>query len=390
MTKRKFNFINTILFYLFIFFIFSYQEEKMFFYDQEIVLHYFNYIFAPILLCVIGLAYTIIYRRNYSLIPVSSSIKSFIIVITIMSFIYSLFHPMRTNVTYIYILILYLVYNYSTIFPHLISSKTYSIGVIILFASLVYVYISGYSLQIANQINNQTNASYTILYILPLLLCIKNKAINIISLIVTLFVVFTSLKRGGIIAFAFGLISYLYTKYISLSKSYSKNKLINIIIFLLALGMMFILIKYINNYTDGVMLERFNSISDDEGSGRIDIWKRVITLISQSSFIGLLLGHGWDAVYSNMGISSHNDFLEILYDFGLFGIMLYMHMIYKIAKYLKYLIRTKSEYAPILACSLSIFIINSMVSHIVIYPHYFILFLICWGYIFSCKSLNYQ
>lgn len=387
MATNKVTTINTISFYLFIFLIFSYQKDKMFFYNQEIILNYFNYAYAPILLCIIGLSYFLIYKKKTRSPLASDSVNRFVLLMTFLSFFMSTLLPMKSIITYIYISMLYLIYNYSTLLPKIVSNTAYSRGFIILFLLLLYVYFSGYSEQIVQQMNDtQTNSSYTILYLLPLLLCIKNKGVNILSLIITLIVVFTSLKRGGIISFLFGLITYLYVKYISLSKSSSNNKVINILLFFVIIGCSILLMFHINSTTEGIIFDRFNSISDDEGSGRIDIWKRVMILFSNSSILTLLFGNGWDAVYHNLGISAHNDFLEILYDFGLFSFVLYLLMLYRLYRYTKILIRNQSDYAPVLACSLAIFITNSIVSHIVIYPHYFTLFLITWGYIISSTN----
>lgn len=384
--KNRNSLIHSIVFVLFLFLLVSYQKDKMFFVEQEVVLNYFNYIVSPVLICIIGLVYLILYRSKLPKSVAFHSISTFVLYITICSLCYSFFSPIKAKAIYFYILMLYLLLCYVSLVYRMISEKLFVSGVIFLFSAFVIVYISGYKEQIINQLIGASNASYTILYVLPLLLCIKNKTINIISLLLTLLVVLTSLKRGGVVAYIVGILLYFYTSQVVLSRR--KMKLISVIGFVFVLVGTFYIMSYVNTSIGGVLAERFSSISDDGGSGRLEIWGSVINLITHSSLFGLLFGHGWDAVYREIGTSAHNDFLEVFYDFGILGLIIFISLLYRLLGFTKSLLKRRSVYAPVMTLSLAIFFINSMVSHIVVYPHYFILFLMCWSYIIVNSSYS--
>ena len=106
-------------------------------------------------------------------------------------------------------------------------------------------------------------------------------------------------------------------------------------------------------------------------------------MITESGIVSLWLGHGWNMVVedSPMYLSAHNDFLEVIYDFGLPAFFLYIYFVYKLYKSMFLLIRRRSDNAAAFAFSVITFTINSSVAHILIYPFNFIAVAAVWGYI---------
>jgi O-antigen ligase len=70
-------------------------------------------------------------------------------------------------------------------------------------------------------------------------------------------------------------------------------------------------------------------VTPGTGSGRVEIWMAVLEIIHNSRLQEIFIGHGTEMVHvdllSHYGFAydAHNDFLEILYDSGFVGILLY-------------------------------------------------------------------
>lgn len=121
------------------------------------------------------------------------------------------------------------------------------------------------------------------------------------------------------------------------------------------------------------IFDRFATIAEDGGSGRGRIYTDVLRAFSRSGIVKQLFGHGFNAVALNRVSfsSAHNDFLEILYDYGLVGLMIYLSMCIRITKNAIRLYKVKSELAPMYTVALVTFFLMSMFSHLIIYPTYF-------------------
>ena len=124
------------------------------------------------------------------------------------------------------------------------------------------------------------------------------------------------------------------------------------------------------------VFSRFSSISEDKGSGRDIVWRNVLDTYSKSPVLEKIIGHGhYSAIIVNRGhnidLSAHNDFLEVLFDYGIIGLILYLLLHIYLIKRLFFLKRNKSElFLPYLASYITMFIM-SMVSHLILYPTYF-------------------
>lgn len=139
-----------------------------------------------------------------------------------------------------------------------------------------------------------------------------------------------------------------------------------------------IALKYLN--TD--ILARFANLDEDGGSGRGEIYSWVWDRIDAASLQQILAGRGANAVArDNAGTSAHNDFLEIAYDYGMIGLLLYLSLYVCIFSTLFHLARTRSKFTGPWAASIGIFITLSMLSHLVFIPTYVALLGVFWGYV---------
>jgi O-antigen ligase len=200
-----------------------------------------------------------------------------------------------------------------------------------------------------------------------------------------LIVLFLSLKRGGVVSFAMALIVYLQVNTF-IQKGQLRLKELFIVIFV-GLPLFFIITEIFQDYVSELFY-RLGNVQADEGSGRTTVYEDTWNMIKKSNFQSLLLGHGWNMVKekSITGFSAHNDFLELLYDSGIFVTGIYLSFIYKIYKRMFKLIRHRSPNAAPFSFSVITFTVNSMISHVVLYPYYFIPVAVVWGYIIGKEN----
>ena len=209
-------------------------------------------------------------------------------------------------------------------------------------------------------------SSYFSLYLLPLVFISKSKSIRILFVILTIVVLVSSVKRGGVLALGLALVSYVVcwafvTKKLRLST--------------IGLGLLCIIVfgsivyEVGTSDEDNNVFERFENLEEDQGSNRLLVWGITLNMIDNSEGMNYLMGHGYNSVLADSPImlSAHNDILEITYDYGMIGIVLYLISILVIIFYLVKMMWHKSEYAPPLAMMLAAYLSLSLMSHVIIY-----------------------
>ena len=67
-------------------------------------------------------------------------------------------------------------------------------------------------------------------------------------------------------------------------------------------------------------------------NGRDEIYTYIFNREDNASFIQFLIGNGYYGVHKDFGKHAHNDFLEILYDFGIFALLAYVVFLWQIIK----------------------------------------------------------
>ena len=209
--------------------------------------------------------------------------------------------------------------------------------------------------------------SYYILLTLPLVLLFKSKIIKVGTVVIVILVLFSSMKRAGILSLAFALFFYIFISQYIRNKFNIKSFFISIVLILIV-GTIFVFLGT-NDSGDENIYERFEKIDRDNGSGRLDVWEHTASMISNQDVGKLMFGNGYGTVLrdSQLQLSAHNDFLEVTYDYGLIGLILYVCAFISLGIYIIKMILERSPYAPPLALLFIIYFILSMISHIIIY-----------------------
>ncbi|MGN0186607.1 MAG: O-antigen ligase family protein [Paludibacteraceae bacterium] len=251
----------------------------------------------------------------------------------------------------------------------------------IIVGMLIIAYIFLQNWRFLNAVDEaHMGTAYWIMFFLPILLYTPHKWLRYVGTILVGTILFASFKRGGILAFGCGLVAYLFVKEVLIGRKFSK--LMYFVVALIALAVVFLVV---DNAMDNVLSDRFLNIKNDGGSDRDQVWATTWQMILRSDIEELLFGHGYNMVltYSPLGLSAHNDFLESIYDFGLFGSLFYVMLHVLLIRQIFRNIRMRNSEAAIMAFSYAFFIVLSLISHVLIYP-WFAFMALSWG--LSCAS----
>lgn len=207
------------------------------------------------------------------------------------------------------------------------------ISVIITIAGIFYFYhvkelvLARYLMSDDKSVTN--NGSVVFLMVLPLLFLVKNRMISIVLFCVCLFFLIYGAKRGSILAAVIPVVLYIYVFFKDDKKSIFKI-LISMAVFT-AITMWAIDLFFENEY----LLRRMVSIKEGDSSGRDVIYANAWNLwYNSDNMINLLFGYGFQGMFHHTTRMAHNDWLEILVDYGLIGCLLYLSIFIYFAKYI--------------------------------------------------------
>lgn len=225
-----------------------------------------------------------------------------------------------------------------------------------------------------------SNIIFFVLLLLPWIAILETKRKWIGVITITILTIL-SIKRSAIIIIMGALLILLFDR-----NHGQKGKSTRILLGTIAvIGI--ILIGIPDTPLDNV-LTRFEALEEDGGNGRLDIYNDVINAFSKQSTLNQFFGSGYRAVQNelfknynyNIYISAHNDFLEVLFDYGYIGFLFYILLHIKIIKRIIMLYRSKNAYFSAYLISYFEFLIMSSVSHLIIYPSYFLFLVAFWAY----------
>lgn len=199
------------------------------------------------------------------------------------------------------------------------------------------------------------SASNIFLMLLPATFIVRNKKIGFAMICCAVTFLLLSAKRGNIIEGIIPVVLFV----IYLMKS--NNALWSRIIIIAALLIAFIYFSYEIQNND-YLLSRYESTLEGNSSERDYIYTTLWSRWINSPLVQILFGHGFLATMrlNSVGYMAHNDWLEILIDFGLTGALLYLLSFVFLTKNI---VLTKDyRVRAILISILSIWFIKTMVS----------------------------
>lgn len=182
------------------------------------------------------------------------------------------------------------------------------------------------SLMEGNDFNVVNNVAYSFISLLPYVFFFKGKRImsGILIAIIFGFTIYSS-KRGAIIACILGLLLYFYFQFRTMDK---QNRYIGYtFFFMLLFGIGAFTVKSL--LANEFLITRMTSILEGDLSGRELIYTRLFDYWYNGDTIwDFIFGSGFASSLKIVGIFAHNDWLELLTNFGIFGIIIYLILFY--------------------------------------------------------------
>lgn len=218
---------------------------------------------------------------------------------------------------------------------------------------------------------------YYVLGLLPLMLVFTRQKFQIIPIMVTLFVILLTGKRAGLLA----IIMMLFVFYgIQIKSSGNVIKALRIILLVgiavLILGMLWI---SVNDAYNLQVFERLQKLETDGGSGRSDRWSLAITSYLNGNIFQLLFGHGQGSAEELIGGHVHNDFLEVLYNYGLVACLLYVGFYVSLFRTWRRMCKTRYRYSTEFLLTIIAALFLASFSFYVIDPTYITCGAVSWG-----------
>ncbi|MPL79124.1 hypothetical protein SDC9_24999 [bioreactor metagenome] len=192
--------------------------------------------------------------------------------------------------------------------------------------------ITVYNNSISSDINLVNNVAYSFVSLMPYILFFKNKKlIPVILLGLIMAFIIQGAKRGAIISGISILFLYFYFQFKIIDKKNKIKGYLTAIIVILLLSS-FAYYKFINN---DFLVNRMIAITEGDSSGRDYIYKTIFThWYKESNLANYIFGYGYaSSLKITNGLFAHNDWLELLSNFGLIGIISYLYLFYIAIRY---------------------------------------------------------
>lgn len=209
-----------------------------------------------------------------------------------------------------------------------------------------------------------SNAGWTLLYVaLTAAVCARHKAAHYLSLI-ALMLVTLSLKRGAIIAEAAAIITLIVSTCRTepdgsrMLRLKARRLIIPILVFLAVL---------IPAFYDSLS-KRFTDTLEDNGSGRSVFYSLIWDRWNGSDLFNWFFGFGLWTVPDYLGmvwinnIFAHSDWLEILHDHGIAGILVFIIFIVAAVRLYACAWKLKHHSLGMIGMVLSVFFVKSVIS----------------------------
>lgn len=230
--------------------------------------------------------------------------------------------------------------------------------------------------------------SYFMLTIFPFVVLMRNSAKKMILIFLISLCVLLAAKRTGVVVLS--VLLFLYFCY-SLHGDFKRKMwlVLGLLVFIPCFG--FILNHFFSEEW-GYVLNRFSSISDDGGSGRDIVYATLYkNIIGSAGTVDFFLGNGYNSVVwkSGIGFSAHNDFLEVFYDFGLVGFLIYISFVISLlCKIFNRKLSRELRFSTLL--SVAVFVLLSFFSHMILSTTSILCLCAFWGYVDAFLKCNFN
>lgn len=296
--------------------------------------------------------------------------KKVIIYFVLLNFIYSLFSDNILENIYFTIRLLYWVlgtlvfyYLYSNAYLNATALRKMIISTVLI-ASVFTIWL------MLNSDEHQNASAYLILWCLPLLLNFKQTFLAKVLTFIAIASIILTIKRGALLALVISLFVYFMSTLKISRTSVTKIRII---------GIGSILISFIALIFSSIWNKLLIRLDDTSGSGRDKLYQGLLDKYTNGELHELIFGYGINSVqqYSKVlfgsdsdgvGVAAHSDWLQYMFDFGIFGIFFMIILHYHFLKLLFFNFKNKTTLLPPVSMSYVIFAFTTIYSFILNTP----------------------
>lgn len=297
--------------------------------------------------------------------------RNILLYILILYILYSLFSDNMLPNFYLTIRIAYWVLG-SLTFYYLFLHNLFGVSKLKIML-LLTIFIAGtFTIYLMRQSEEHQNASaYLLLWCLPLLFYIKKSKLAQIAIILSVVAIMTTVKRGAIVALMVSLTAYFLAMFHLSERIISKFKIFIISVSISGIIMLVLYAKW------DLFSDRF---ADKGGSGRDYLYSAILKNYLNGEVLEIVFGNGINSVErltavavvknpDSVGIAAHSDWLQFMYDFGLFGVVFMILFHRKFIILIIFHKKHKTDQFAILLATYAIFTLTTIYSFILSTPN---------------------
>jgi O-antigen ligase len=179
------------------------------------------------------------------------------------------------------------------------------------------------------------NAAYRFVNLIPFVFLIKkNKIISLSAMLILVFFVIQGAKRGAILTGGVGVLIFIYYQLKTIDKKHRVKGYLFTIISILVISYF----AYIFFKENEFLIQRMELLSDGGFSGRDIIYTNLFNVwFNNDNLLNIIFGFGFASSLklSGTGNFAHNDWLELLSNFGIIGVITYLLLFYSAIKVMR-------------------------------------------------------
>lgn len=223
------------------------------------------------------------------------------------------------------------------------------------------------------------NPVFFISFLMPVVLLLRHWIVRASGMLLIFVAIVLSYKRMAILGFLTSILVYFY--YLSKTGlNIGLRKVINVfmaaVIFMVVTAFSF---RYLVTVERLDWAARMSDIIIGGGAGRLDFWREVFSALAMQPPDYWLFGHGYRSLPLELSYWAHNDFVEILYEFGLLGLTFYLMFVGKIFSIFFKMKRFGYRHVPAFAVSLVWYFWGAMTDVFINHPYWSLGIALFWG-----------
>ena len=225
---------------------------------------------------------------------------------------------------------------------------------------------------------------YSIYAVIPMfcfVLLSKSNFIKFSLFLVIIIITILSGKRTGFIGIIGAFVIY-YTLYMCIIRNRDVIWTFVLLPFFFILA--FFAYRRFGDDISYITTERYHQFFETLGGGRLDIWKRTIGEIYNSSIFEKIFGKGYlyyEYISTGFFARPHNDLLDFLGTYGILGTIFYLGFIFCIVRTMFKLIMARHQFAPAFTATTFMFVAFS-VGSILFFATTFAPIFVFYGYVY--------